>query len=117
MATVTSIERKIEIWKRKTIFTDDGHWLFTGAQNKDGYGQVRLGFEMLGIHRVSAHLFLGLDLNSRKLALHKNSCPHKNCWNPECIYIGTVKDNVRDTVKSGHHKGWAINTCRTRTSI
>lgn len=51
--------------------------------------------------RVSAHVFLGLDLDDRKLqANHKPCCPHQDCWNPEHLYIGTQMENVKDFWKS-----------------
>lgn len=30
------------------------------------------------------------------MALHKNTCPYKNCWNPDCLYVGTHTDNMND---------------------
>ena len=75
-------------------------WLYIGG-NDGRYGTIRFNGKKTKVHRVSAHLFHGLDLNSRTLrALHKPICPNKNCWNPEHIYVGTDKDNVQDTIKS-----------------
>lgn len=89
-----TIEERIENWKRNSEIVD-GHWIYLGAQS-NGYGQVEFDDRRVNLHRVSAHLFLGLDLCSPLFALHKTSCPYKKCWNPDCLYIGTQSDNMYD---------------------
>ena len=82
-----------------TIFDENtGCWLHQGRQDRFGYSYVK---DTKGrnrrVHRISASEFLGLELNNRKLnANHKDCCPHKNCWNPDHLYVGTQQDNVND---------------------
>lgn len=84
---------------------DGRHWLWTGFVSK-GYGQICLwtsaGRTSVSVARVSAHLFLGLDLNDHsQVACHKNSCHNPLCFNPDCLYVGTYKTNIDDAVALG----------------
>ena len=55
-------------------------------------------------HRLSCEIYHGLDpTNSHLFACHK--CEHRNCWNPDHLYIGTNHQNQRDEwefCKRGH---------------
>jgi hypothetical protein len=48
------------------------------------------------LHRLSAHYFLGFDMDSKLLVLHR--CNSKRCWNPEHLHIGDTSDNYWDEV-------------------
>lgn len=53
-------------------------------------------------HRISAAYYHGLDLNDKnQLALHKNECFNRRCWNPEHIYVGNYSNNIRDSLVLG----------------
>lgn len=112
----------------ETEITEDGHYLYLGTKNQAGYGIKMINGTIYGVHRLSAHIFHNLDLDNKELlALHKNSCRHRNCWAENCIYIGTHKDNMRDirdldTFRCGHlknetkmwipsEKRWKCKTC------
>ena len=94
-----SLTHRVEDWKRRTLITPEGCWRYLGARDFDGYGCVKFNSRMQHLNRVSAHLFLGLDLSDVKLhALHKSCCPHKDCWNPDHLYVGTNQENVIDSL-------------------
>src|SRR5216117_1221024 len=83
--------------KRTKIDETTGCWLYTGSLGGDGYGHINLGNYKIRVHRLSAHIYLKLNLNDRtQMALHKLNCPNRNCWNPDHIYIGDYIDNIRD---------------------
>jgi len=85
-----------ELRSRSTI-TPDGHCLWNGAINDDGYGSLWIDGKIYKTHRLSAYIHLNLDINDiNQHALHKNSCPYKNCWSKDCLYIGTHQDNMKD---------------------
>lgn len=67
-------------------------WLWKGNLYKDGYGQFALGFKQLRAHRVSYQLSV-ID-PGELYVLHKCDC--RNCVNPEHLFLGTQKDNIRD---------------------
>ena len=82
--------------------------LFTGFIKKEGHAILNFRYDKVrkGIHisRLSAYIYLGLDLEDNKLwALHKLECLNKHCWNPEHIYIGTRNNNEKDKVLAGTH--------------
>lgn len=66
------------------------HWL--GYPNKGGYGNFRVGKQMLKAHRVSYNLFKG-EIGDKDV-LH--SCDNPNCVNPKHLWLGTHSDNMND---------------------
>ena len=81
--------------RMKTSYVD-GCWLIY-AGSRHGYAEVSLNGKRELAHRVSAYLFLGYDLKDKKQQVnHKQSCPHKNCWNPDHLYVGTQRQNIVD---------------------
>lgn len=86
-------------------------WLFTGAKDSSGYGSIDVNDNMIGAHRVSAHFFLYMPLDSTDHVLHKDEiCLNRHCINPEHIYRGDQADNYNDAVKKGTHNQ-ARKTC------
>lgn len=94
-------------------------WLYIGGHDEKGYGRVRFNGKKCHVNRVACHLFHGLDLSDiTQHALHKwQICPHKNCWNPEHLYVGTNLDNVKDTVESGVLNGRRVGSQKHRRKI
>lgn len=100
----------------KNTMIIDGHWLWIGGLDRKGYGKGWFNGKTIQVHRISAHLHHGLDLGDfYQQALHKNTCRHRNCWNPDCIYVGSSKDNHRDRVELKTHcpKGHEYNAENT----
>src|ERR1700752_3520350 len=90
-----------------SIFSKE-HWLCTHNIKDTGYGCLNIQNNSFNVHRLSAHLFLGLNLENKKLqALHKNSCPYKNCWKPDCLDIGTIANKFRDAIIKYGKMGFA----------
>lgn len=78
-------------------------WEFLGTIGHTGYASIWYQGKMQRVNRLSAHLFLGLDLEDKKqLACHKDDvCTNRRCWNPDHLYVGTIADNVADSIKAG----------------
>lgn len=72
-------------------------WFWQRSKSKQGYGNYCSNGKVYRAHRVSAHLFLKMPLESKKLVLHK--CDNPPCVNPEHLFIGTQKDNMIDASK------------------
>jgi len=96
---------------RTTIF--NGHWLWTGKHTMNGRGVMQVGGvngRDIEVHRISAFVHHGLDLkDTNSHALHKPSCPYIDCWNPDCLHVGTHADNMKDirllpNFRCGHPK-------------
>jgi hypothetical protein len=83
--------------KLKTVIDPDTNcWLWKGSlsQVTHGYGQIRLGYALYFVHRLSAYIFHDYDIGSVLQVNHKNTCKNKNCWNPEHVYVGTQRENL-----------------------
>ena len=82
-------------WDRVSPEPMSGCWLWTGGQNRQGYGQVKVRGRQVPAHRV----VLGLEDTSSPCVLHK--CDVPSCVNPSHLFLGTHKDNSVDMVKKG----------------
>lgn len=92
-----------DTFMRKIIFAKNGCWEYTGRLDPNGYGQfyvpVRSGkTKTMFAHRVAYALFVG-KLKKGMFICHK--CNNPCCCNPDHLYQGTPKDNVKDMIKAG----------------
>lgn len=87
------------MWKHTKI--DGECWRWTGSKVGSGYGHTRFNGDYILVHRLSASIHLGFDLESKSLILHKLICPHKDCWRPEHLYVGNHRDNMIDALDKG----------------
>jgi hypothetical protein len=71
-------------------------WDFCGGTNNAGYGM----FAGRTAHTYSYILKNG-PISEGQIVRHK--CDNKLCVNPEHLLIGTLKDNVRDSMERGLH--------------
>jgi hypothetical protein len=82
----------------KKIQKADGCWLWVGAKNNKGYGQFRVQGKSTLAHRTSWILKNG-EIPPHLNVLHK--CDVRNCVNPDHLFLGTLKDNMRDCSNKG----------------
>lgn len=78
----------------RTVVTDDGCWMWTGAWSR-GYGQIYWKGQLLATHQVSYIIYNGL-IPEDKFVLH--ICDNSWCINPEHLFAGTQQDNMDDKV-------------------
>ena len=116
------LEELVRLLEEIKIIKKNGCW---GLEIGDGisityYGYIRikkLGEDILA-HRLSAFIYLKLDLNDKEqLALHKNTCHNRRCWNPDHLYIGNRFDNARDKKELGLHKSIGQKMAEARIDI
>lgn len=77
---------------------NSGCWLWTASTSTGGYGQIRVGGKKRGTHRVAYETWVG-SIPEGLCVCHK--CDVRDCINPEHLFLGTYKDNVRDMMKKG----------------
>ncbi len=87
----------------KNIKKTDSCWFWLGSCSSNGYGRFMMrGLKNLTAHRASYMLFKG-EIPDDKCVCH--SCDIKYCVNPDHLWLGTSKDNVRDRDDKGR-TGW-----------
>lgn len=76
-------------------------WLWTGAKFTNGYG-VFCSYpkKNLKAHRFSYELHKG-KIPPDKFVCH--SCDIKLCVNPDHLWLGTQKENIRDSMAKNRH--------------
>ena len=83
--------------KISTEPTDKGCLLWLASTGK-GYGQVRIGGRLFIATRIAYFLHYGVDPGEFHVC-HK--CDNPTCCGPECLYLGTQKDNMQDMMAKG----------------
>ena len=86
-----------------------GCWIWLGGLTPQGYGQVVGPWGRELVHRAFYEAFKGL-LSGNLCVLH--TCDVRCCVNPDHLYAGTLKDNMRDKINRnrGNHIGPALFT-------
>jgi hypothetical protein len=77
-------------------------WVWTGAKNRGGYGQLRFNNKTLNAHRVVWMLVKGpipYDGSRSLCVCHK--CDNPSCCRDEHFFLGTHADNSKDKLSKG----------------
>lgn len=81
---------------------NSGCWIWTGSLASSGYGTFFDGNIVVRAHRFSFEAFKRTLLPGEK-ACHR--CDMPCCVNPEHLWAGTQKQNIRDMLVKGRHPG------------
>jgi len=84
------------------VMKTDGCWLWTGAKDGQGYGQIwdRQTQRLLAAHRLSWTLTHGAPKGD---VLHR--CDTPACVRPEHLFLGDQRTNNADMVAKRRHRG------------
>ncbi|MBV8666706.1 MAG: HNH endonuclease [Burkholderiaceae bacterium] len=81
-----------------------GCWQWVGAKKPTGYGNFYMNSRYMGAHCASYLLFSG-EIQEGKFVCHK--CDNPSCVNPEHLFLGSPKENMRDMMSKGRAIGIA----------
>jgi len=101
--TLTPKNTPSDIWKRIDIREDNECWEWRGHTNNKGYGCITINYKHWYVHRVAYEETYG-TIPNKLFVLHK--CDNPKCCNPEHLFLGTQKDNMKDMTqkhRSIHH--------------
>lgn len=77
------------------INKDNNCWEWQKFLTEHGYGRFRINTKKVLAHRASYEIFIE-KIPKGLLVCHK--CDNPRCINPEHLWVGTDKDNVRDAM-------------------
>jgi hypothetical protein len=75
---------------------EKGCWEWQGAKHRQGYGHLSFRNKTTLLHRVSWIIYKGEIPDGLKVC---HSCDNPSCCNPEHLFLGTQKDNIKDCAK------------------
>lgn len=78
----------------------DGCINWTGPTRPNGYGIAYYHGKIFGAHRL-VYMLLVRGIPYGLYVLHK--CDNRRCVNPEHLFLGTHRDNMRDMVEKHRH--------------
>jgi len=89
-------------------------WIWQGAKHKQGYGNISYRGKPLLIHRVSWVVYKGKISEGIKVC---HICDVTSCCNPDHLFLGTQKDNMKDAVKKGKFENRNVVKVRNKLNF
>lgn len=101
-------KNKLNFWKKVDRFgptmphMQTPCWLWTGYNDRKGYGIAKLHRKPFLSHRIAFVLSNGVFSEQKANCLHK--CDNPSCNNPQHLFAGSIQDNASDMIAKGRKK-------------
>lgn len=95
------LDRMNQQFQRFVIKNEVGCWGWRGSLRK-GYGNINCGSGKSMTASRASWLFHHGEIPTGKDVLHK--CDTPSCNNPNHLFLGTAKDNVKDMIEKGRSR-------------
>lgn len=90
-------EYTLRKYLRRIVLHPNSCWIWVGARNSTGYGNLRLNKKYTLAHRLFYELFVGVITKPDI----RHSCDRPACVNPVHLIEGTRGDNMQDMARRG----------------
>lgn len=91
-----------EFWQKVNIGKRGDCWEWKLSCYKSGYGKIGINGKSLRAHRVAWIVSRG-PIPKGLFVLH--TCDNRKCVNPDHLFLGTQKQNLKDMIQKGRGKG------------
>ncbi len=96
---------------KSILINDNDCWIWQKAKHRQGYGNLSYKRIPRLAHRVCWEVYFG-EIPENIKVCHK--CDNPSCVNPEHLFLGTQKDNVRDGIEKGRYENRAMGKRRNK---